>query len=169
MLGGELPSSIEAVFAAAGLSLFPTSARDLALDCTCPDHAVPCKHLAAVCYVLAERFDADPFQILALRGRDRPTLLTDLRSRRAALRAEVAHVRDGPADPPAEPTEDDLAELAESDPGAFWSAPSVQTPVGPPVPSDALLDQVPAFPVTVRGVQLTEVLRPLYRALSAEP
>jgi uncharacterized Zn finger protein len=74
-----------------GLSLFPASARDLALDCTCPDQAVPCKHLAAVCYVLAERFDADPFAMLALRGRDRETLLADLRERRAEAGPAPAH------------------------------------------------------------------------------
>ena len=83
LLAGEMPHEIEDVFTRVGLSLFPASARDLALDCTCPDQAVPCKHLAAVCYVLAERFDADPFAMLALRGRDRETLLADLRERRA--------------------------------------------------------------------------------------
>ena len=71
LLNGEMPRDIESVFEAVGLTLFPASSRDLAMDCSCPDHEVPCKHLAAVCYVLAERFDADPFEILALRGRDR--------------------------------------------------------------------------------------------------
>ena len=49
------------------------------MDCTCPDSTVPCKHLAAVFYLLAERFDADPFAVLALRGRDRETVLDELR------------------------------------------------------------------------------------------
>ena len=90
LLNGEMPREIESVFAAVGLTLFPASARDLAMDCTCPDHQVPCKHLAAVFYVLAERFDADPFEILALRGRDREALLDDLRARRAAAAASPA-------------------------------------------------------------------------------
>ncbi|MDT7649132.1 MAG: hypothetical protein QOI36_538, partial [Pseudonocardiales bacterium] len=84
LLNGEMPRVIETVFDGVGLSLFPADQRDLAMDCSCPDYAVPCKHLAAVFYVLAERFDADPFQILALRGRDRDTLLEELRARRAA-------------------------------------------------------------------------------------
>ena len=87
LLNGEMPRDIESVFAAVGLTLFPASSRDLAMDCTCPDYQVPCKHLAAVFYVLAERFDADPFEILALRGRDREALLADLRARRAAAAA----------------------------------------------------------------------------------
>ena len=96
LLNGDMPRDIERVFEAVGLSLFPASDRDLAMDCSCPDYAVPCKHLAAVCYVLAERFDADPFQILALRGRHRDALLDELRTRRAAAR----HPGTGQTSPP---------------------------------------------------------------------
>ena len=39
----------------------PAVGRDLDMHCSCPDWGVPCKHLAAVCYVLAEEFDDDPF------------------------------------------------------------------------------------------------------------
>ena len=50
------------------------------MRCSCPDWEVPCKHLAAVCYVLAEEFDRDPFAMLALAaGRGRGELLTALR------------------------------------------------------------------------------------------
>ena len=67
------------MFAGCGTPLFPRSARDLEMSCSCPDWEVPCKHLAAVCYVLAEPFDADPFGMLAWRGKDRADLLTALR------------------------------------------------------------------------------------------
>jgi uncharacterized Zn finger protein len=49
LLAGEMPEDIEEVFTSAGLSLFPAGARDLQMDCSCPDWEVPCKHLAAVC------------------------------------------------------------------------------------------------------------------------
>lgn len=147
LLNGELPREVEDVFAAVGLSLFPASTRELAMDCSCPDQAVPCKHLAAVCYVLAERFDADPFQILALRGRDREELLAELRERRSAG-------PEGSAPP--------LDELM----GAFFTAGSLDVPGGPRTPADALLDQIPEFPIAVRGEPLTEVLRPIYRAMA---
>jgi uncharacterized Zn finger protein len=39
---------------------------------------VPCKHLAATFYLLAEAFDDDPFAILAWRGRERQDLLANL-------------------------------------------------------------------------------------------
>ena len=64
LLSGEMPDDIEDVFAGLGLSLFPATARELSLDCSCPDQAVPCKHLAAIFYLLAESFDDDPFAIL---------------------------------------------------------------------------------------------------------
>jgi uncharacterized Zn finger protein len=68
LLSGEMPDDIEDVFEGIGLSLFPASAGELSLDCTCPDWEVPCKHLAATFYLLAESFDDDPFRILAWRA-----------------------------------------------------------------------------------------------------
>jgi uncharacterized Zn finger protein len=79
LLAGEMPGEIEQVFADCGTPLFPRSAADLDMHCSCPDWEVPCKHLAAVCYVLAEAFDDDPFAMLAWRGRNRDTLLAALR------------------------------------------------------------------------------------------
>ncbi len=82
LLAGELPGEIEAVFDAAGAPLFPQALRDLAMSCSCPDSAVPCKHLAATFYLLAEAFDDDPFQVLLWRGRSREELLSRLRTLR---------------------------------------------------------------------------------------
>ena len=65
LLAGEMPREIEDAFAATGLSLFPATADDLATDCSCPDWENPCKHVAAVYYLLAEAFDRDPFLIFA--------------------------------------------------------------------------------------------------------
>ena len=62
-----------------GTPLFPRLASDLDMRCSCPDWGVPCKHLAAVCYVLAEEFDRDPFAMLAWRGKARDDLLAALR------------------------------------------------------------------------------------------
>ncbi len=83
LLAGEMPRDIEEAFTAAGLSLFPTGAEELDTECSCPDWANPCKHGAAVLYILAEAFDRDPFLILAWRGREREELLAHLRARRA--------------------------------------------------------------------------------------
>jgi uncharacterized Zn finger protein len=82
LLDGRMPEDIDDVLAECGVSLFPT-ARELRTSCSCPDAANPCKHVAAVHYVLAQAFDADPFLLTTLRGRDRDALLAALRARRA--------------------------------------------------------------------------------------
>jgi uncharacterized Zn finger protein len=79
LLAGEMPAEIEDVFADCGTPLFPRTARDLMMSCSCPDWQLPCKHVAAVCYVLAEAFDDDPFAMLAWRGKGRDALLAALR------------------------------------------------------------------------------------------
>lgn len=82
LLAGSMPAEIDRVFAALGLSLFPTGVDDLAMDCTCDDWQRPCAHIAAACYQLAESLDRDPFGLLALRGRERDPFLDGLRTHR---------------------------------------------------------------------------------------
>jgi uncharacterized Zn finger protein len=72
---GEMPLDIEKAFKEAGLSLFPEKLKDLKTDCSCPDWSNPCKHIAAVYYLLAEEFDRDPFLIFKLRGMNREDLI----------------------------------------------------------------------------------------------
>jgi uncharacterized Zn finger protein len=74
LLAGEMPEDIENVFESAKLSLFPHKLRDLETDCSCPDWSNPCKHTAAVFYLLAEEFDRDPFLLFKLRGLTREEL-----------------------------------------------------------------------------------------------
>jgi uncharacterized Zn finger protein len=84
LLNGEMPSSIEEVFQAVEVPLFPAERGDLQTDCSCPDWTNPCKHIAAVYYLLGERFDRDPFLLFELRGRDQDAIIAALRERRAA-------------------------------------------------------------------------------------
>ena len=64
LLAGAMPENIEEAFKDVGLSLFPNKGSDLETDCSCPDWSNPCKHVAAVYYLLGEEFDRDPFLIL---------------------------------------------------------------------------------------------------------
>jgi len=82
LLAEEMPAEIETVFEHCDVSLFPDSYRDMRTNCTCPDTANPCKHIAAVFYVLAEQFDEDPFLIFRWRGRTREMLLENLQDLR---------------------------------------------------------------------------------------
>jgi uncharacterized Zn finger protein len=163
LLAGEMPHEIEEVFDDCGTPLFPRSAGDLDMRCSCPDWGVPCKHLAAVCYVLAEEFDRDPFGLLAWRGKGRDELLAALRQIEAAVPA-----RPSPAglDVPAAP----LADCLE----AFWSpglSPArLRALAAAPAPAapDLLLRMFPPPPVKVRGKDLAEVLMPAYYRLAAD-
>ncbi|MEV6061736.1 SWIM zinc finger family protein [Nocardia asteroides] len=65
---GALPPAL-------GPHLLPTTASELDFSCSCPDMGWPCKHVAAVCYLLAERLDEQPSDILTLRGLDLDTLI----------------------------------------------------------------------------------------------
>ncbi|MDH3518923.1 MAG: SWIM zinc finger family protein [Myxococcales bacterium] len=76
---GEMPENVERSFAGLGLSLFPSANGDLKTACSCPDQANPCKHIAAVYYLLGEEFDRDPFLIFRLRGIERGELIDAIR------------------------------------------------------------------------------------------
>lgn len=155
LLAGEMPDDIEDVFTAAGLSLFPAMARDLTMDCSCPDYEVPCKHIAAAFYLLAEAFDEDPFTILAWRGRDREDLLAHLQAAYPGAQ-QAAGQREQVGQP--------LDACLESYFSLQASIPATSPPV---TASDALLDQVPTVDVAVRGRPLAELLRPAYQAFGA--
>lgn len=82
LLAGEMPSDIENLLREAGVSLFPRSLDDIKFRCSCPDWGDPCKHAAAIYYLLAEQIDTDPFVLFHLRGRTREQLLAALRAER---------------------------------------------------------------------------------------
>jgi len=152
LLAGEMPDDIEEVFASQGLSLFPAAAQELSMDCSCPDWEVPCKHIAAAFYLLAEAFDEDPFTILAWRGRDREDLLANLHAARS----------DGP--PAADSADRAGTPLAACLDSYFALLGEVALTSPPPTGSGSLLDQLPPVGITVRGQPLTELLKPAYLA-----
>ncbi|QYX30854.1 SWIM zinc finger family protein [Sphaerospermopsis torques-reginae] len=88
LLAGEMPQNIEDVFTSNGLSLFPFTLGDVHSKCSCPDKAVPCKHIGAVYYQLGDRFSEDPFVLFQLRGRTREQIISDLRNLRSSKLVE---------------------------------------------------------------------------------
>jgi uncharacterized Zn finger protein len=181
LLASEMPRDIEDVFASCKLTLFPRSHAELKASCTCPDSANPCKHIAAAYYILAERFDQDPFQIFAWRGREQGELLEHLRARRAgrstARDAGGAGRRSGStgaaattAAQPAAPESRGPALVDELD--TFWdSRPALADVHINPLAAeatDALLRELGPAPVDVAGHNLVELLTPAYRALAEQ-
>lgn len=179
LLAGEMPTGIEEVFAACRLTLFPRSGAELKASCTCPDWENPCKHIAAAYYILAERFDEDPFLIFAWRGREREELLGHLRARRAG--GDRARKRDQAREGDQAREEDRVQARAggalEDQAGEatvalerFWCAGEALarlaiSPLAGEAP-DALLRELGPAPVAVGGVELTELLAPAYAQLA---
>ena len=111
LLVGEMPDQIEGVFQSAGVSLFPSRAADLKTSCSCPDDSNPCKHIAAVYYLLGEEFDRDPFLLFKIRGMSRDQLLEHL----------------GGADQPPPAAEKDPSHPVPlpANPEEFWNGPAL--------------------------------------------
>ena len=172
-LAGEMPHEIEEVFAECGTPLFPRSAADLDMHCSCPDWGVPCKHLAAVCYVLAEEFDRDPFGMLAWRGKARGDLLAALRQIQASS-AGAGAGQDAPATGAARPGLDVPSRPLEECLDGFWSPglsparlralAAAQDAAAP----DLLLRMVPPPAVKVRGKDLADGLASAYQQFAAD-
>jgi uncharacterized Zn finger protein len=161
LLAGQMPPDVEQAFAAAGLSLFPARREDLRTSCTCPDWSNPCKHIAAVYYLLGEEFDRDPFLIFRLRGLDRDELVTLLD--RATVMA--------PARPSTQEEEAAPPEPLPAKPGAFWQGGELPEDflgeVEPPPATAALLARLGPFPFWRGRQPLGEALAPVYAAASA--
>lgn len=153
LLGGDMPHDVEKVFAEAGTALFPEHLRDLETRCSCPDFAMPCKHVAAVFFLLGEEFDRDPFLIFTLRGMTRHELVE-------LLGGEVRDAADEHA------IEARTVEPLSSDPSAFWEGGGVPDDVygvvqKPPVAA-ALLKRLGGFPFWRGREAFVDSLEPSY-------
>jgi uncharacterized Zn finger protein len=74
LLRGELSDDVLAVLTDGREGLFPEP-REMTLDCSCPDWADVCKHVAAVLYGVGLRLDARPELFFVLRQVDQAELL----------------------------------------------------------------------------------------------
>ena len=90
LLAGEMPQGLDETFRESGASLYPRVPKELQTHCDCPDWANPCKHVAAVCYIMAEALDRDPWLLFDLRGRTREEVLAALQAMMEVPSAEPA-------------------------------------------------------------------------------
>lgn len=103
LLVRNLPPEADTIFTAAGYPLIPNEIFPLKSHCSCPDYANPCKHIAAVYYLIAEAIEHNPLLLLEFRGITR------------AFLTECA-----PGDSEAEP--DILTGIEEKPEATFWDA-----------------------------------------------
>jgi uncharacterized Zn finger protein len=170
LLAGELPAEVVQLCDSAEAHLFPGHPDDIVMRCSCPEWAVPCKHVAAVHYAFAAELDRDPFLLFRLRGRTREELTAALRTRRgtfgsvgaakAAAQAETAVA----TDPGAEAGEEIPLDR-------FWAydpeIDALNFVIHPPEVPGAVLRLLGTPPGWSVRDDLADVLQDLYRVASA--
>jgi len=148
LIAGEVPPELEALFGEAGVGLFPGRWADVRAACSCPDWENPCKHIAAVMYVFADRLDDDPWLLLLWRGRTREELLAHLSA--ATVTSPV------------------VAPWWPLVPGAHLPVAATDGATdllaGPPTDPAAALQRCEPLDVEIRGVPATDLLAAAYDA-----
>ena len=69
LLRGAISKSVMEIVTFKGKGLFP-SPKEISLNCSCPDWATMCKHVAATLYGVGARLDREPGMLFTLRGVD---------------------------------------------------------------------------------------------------
>jgi len=161
LLAGEMPQDIEQALTGTRVSLFPDRLDDLKTECSCPDWSNPCKHIAAVYYLMGEEFDRDPFLIFKLRGIDRDQLTALLgeheqpAGKRKRGTSPAAREAMPPASEPIQPSAEAFWDGAALPPGWLGEART------PPLPA-ALLKRLGAFPFWRGNERFLDALVPVY-------
>ncbi|GAC1393698.1 MAG: SWIM zinc finger family protein [Ktedonobacteraceae bacterium] len=174
LLAGEMPKNIEEAFDSVNLSLFPETEDDLQTSCSCPDWANPCKHIAAVYYILAERFDDDPFLLFKLRGRDKEAIIAALREKRVEKLEPKSKGEKASADKPEkreEAMQDEVLVRLEDQLNTFWLAgealDTFAVNVSSPDVDNAILKRLGDAPFVAEGKNVAQVLEKAYDGVHA--
>ncbi len=159
LLAGEMSEEFDNVLNDSGISLFPKQSNDLQSACGCPDWSNPCKHIAAVFFLLAEEFDRDPFLLFKLRGMSREELVA------AIAGAPVESDKDLEAS-----EEVPYANVPITPDAQFWDEGSYPDELYgevriPPTPA-ALPKRLGKFPFWRAEESLLDVVEPLYKKAS---
>lgn len=146
LLNSELPPAAEELLAGVGAPLFPARSADLATDCSCPDWSNPCKHIAAVFYLIGEELDRDPLLLLKLRGLLREEILPAV-----AAEAPVA------------------PEPLSAEPGSFWEGGELppEEPASPPPVTAAIPKRLGSFPFWPGETPFLAIMERLYITVAA--
>jgi uncharacterized Zn finger protein len=164
---GELPPAAAGVLADAGVALLPGEG-EVDSDCGCTERQ-PCRHVAALCYLLAEHLERDPWVLPLLRGRSRGALMDALAEARARL------VPDEPVSPMPAPELPTAPEPAPPPspalPASFWEAGAGLADfyveiAAPPQPAP-LLRQLGPPPFWTPPAAFGAQLEPAYAAVTA--
>lgn len=177
LLAGDMPTNIDELFQQAGVSLLPAGLHDIEIRCgQCEGMAQPCKHTAAVLYLLGQMLDDDPWLLFRLRGRERQAVLQALRQRRSG---DDDSGTTQPATPPraAHPTIGSLDKGSDSMPlsaqiDIFWGRSKRLTDlhhhIAPPTIKLALLRRLGHPPFPAESLETYDALARIYQTVSEE-
>lgn len=143
LLQGRLSKEILSDISAHGTGLFPAPS-EIDLDCSCPDWAEMCKHVAAVLYGVGARLDEKPELFFTLRGVDMQELIT---AASATATAPVA----GDRKPDAALAGADLSEIFGVE---------IETAATPAVAGRAETPPAPAAKKTARSMSVRPLRKP---------
>ncbi len=148
LLTGDVHPDIETLFRKQGVPLFPAKSEGRNSTCSCPDTVNPCKHIAAVYYLISQELERDPFLLLHLRGIPKGKLIPERRKLFSFQQTEAL-----PADP-----------------RQFWKAPRIKEisiapmeisrSVKPPI-----LQRLGHFPFWRGELDFMETLERIYEAV----
>ncbi|MBY8981617.1 MAG: SWIM zinc finger family protein [Candidatus Lokiarchaeota archaeon] len=79
LLHGKLTEDIITIFEKCNHSLFPEVSEVLNASCSCPDEAIPCKHIAATILYISRVLDYNPLILLKIRGKNKKELIGELK------------------------------------------------------------------------------------------
>jgi len=132
LLQGKLSSAVMQIVTRPEKGLFPTP-KEIDLDCSCPDWADLCKHVAASLYGVGAKLDQNPALLFLLRGVD-PADLISKASAAEAVRQTAALADGTPA-----MSEADVADVfgIELAPASAVSLPAVDLPAATTTPIPA--------------------------------
>ncbi|MDI9383008.1 MAG: SWIM zinc finger family protein [Verrucomicrobiota bacterium] len=116
LISGVLSIEIQEICTELAQPLLPQNDQELVTNCSCPDWANPCKHIAAVFYLVAEALDHDPFLLLQLRGINKVDFIDRLKNTLQPIE-QVSYQPDEPND---KNPEDDVT-LLPRNPEIFWA------------------------------------------------
>lgn len=117
LLSAEASSELHDVFETVEIELIPTEMAELTLECNCR-RPKPCRHIATVTHLLADRLESEPALIFTLRGLPFEELLERLRHARQIRTQGVAMAHADPMIPETQFAAPPLAECLDD----FWRA-----------------------------------------------
>jgi uncharacterized Zn finger protein len=132
MLQGGLSQAVMAVVTRPGDGLFPQP-RQMRLQCSCPDSASMCKHVAAALYGVGARLDREPELLFKLRHVDPQDLILQVGQLPAMAAADSQAALQG----------SDLSALFGIDLGDIATVAAASSPVPMPAPAGQRRPAVP--------------------------